>query len=75
VRCSINGPPPAIPHKDDAPTTGRPASFTRNIQFSYGDYNVTWKYDRGANDYLRFMGGVPHVDAGTGNSSLQKTSW
>jgi Protein of unknown function (DUF3048) N-terminal domain/Protein of unknown function (DUF3048) C-terminal domain len=69
---SITGPPPAIPHKDDASASGRPASFTLNTQFSYGDYNVTWKYDRAANDYLRFMGGIPHVDAGTGKQLTAK---
>lgn len=63
---SITGSRMSLPHKSDAPLSQRPASFTLNIQFSYGDYNVTWKYDRPTNTYLRFMGGVPHVEAATG---------
>jgi hypothetical protein len=63
---STTGGPPAIPHKDDAPLKQRPAGQTIAIQFSYADYNVVWRYDRAANDYLRFMGGAPHLEATTG---------
>lgn len=63
---STSGAPPSLPFKDDAPLGQRPASFTLNVQFSYGDYNVTWRYDRTTNQYLRFMGGAPHVEATTG---------
>jgi Protein of unknown function (DUF3048) N-terminal domain/Protein of unknown function (DUF3048) C-terminal domain len=55
-----------IAHKNDAPFSQRPASFTLNVAFSGLQYDVQWRYDRAANDYLRFMGGTPHVDATTG---------
>jgi hypothetical protein len=63
---SVSGAPAALPHKDDVPYSQRPAHFAIHIQFSYGDYNVDWRYDRTNNDYLRFMGGVPHLEATTG---------
>jgi hypothetical protein len=56
----------SLPHKSDAPVSQRPASFTLNVQFSYGDYNVRWVYDRTTNRYLRYMGGSPHVEGTTG---------
>lgn len=56
----------SLPHKSDAPPSQRPSHFTLNVQFSYGDYNVRWEYDPTSNDYLRFMGGSPHVEATTG---------
>lgn len=69
---SVTGAPASIPHKDDAPLGSRPASQTISIDFSYGDYNVVWKYDRASNTYLRFMGGAPHVDATTGKQLTAK---
>lgn len=56
----------SIPHKDNAPASQRPAHFALHIQFSYSDYNVDWQYDSAANDYLRSMGGAPHLDPATG---------
>jgi hypothetical protein len=55
-----------IPHKSDASLSSRPASFTLNVPFSSAQYNVQWRYNRAANDYQRFMGGTPHIDAATG---------
>lgn len=69
---SITGSPSSFPFKADAPASQRPAHFTLSIDFSYGAYNVQWQYDPGANDYLRFMGGVPHVDAITGKQLTAK---
>jgi hypothetical protein len=63
---SISGSRMSLPHKNDAPLSQRPAHFSLNIQFSYGDYNVQWVYDRSTNRYLRVMGGAPHVEATTG---------
>lgn len=57
----------SLPHKDDAPVSARPTHFSLSIQFSYADYNVSWQYDPVANDYLRSMGGVPHLEASTGD--------
>jgi hypothetical protein len=61
-----------IPHKRDSLPIGRPGRSYIHIQFSYGDYNVEWEYDPGANDYLRFMGGAPHVEATTGKQLRAK---
>ncbi|GAC1638212.1 MAG: hypothetical protein NVS4B2_27210 [Chloroflexota bacterium] len=69
---SLDGAPPALPHKDDAPAGRRPAAFALNIAFSSPDYNVDWRYDRAANDYLRSMGGTPHVEATTGEQLTAK---
>jgi Protein of unknown function (DUF3048) N-terminal domain/Protein of unknown function (DUF3048) C-terminal domain len=68
----VSGVRMSLPHKDDAPLSQRPAHFTLDIQFSYGDYNVTWNYDRQANDYQRLMGGSPHVEATTGKQLVAK---
>ena len=69
---SVTGSGMSIPHKDDAPPAQRPPSFHLAIQFSYGDYNVAWTYDRSSNSYRRFMGGAPHVDAVTGKQLTAK---
>jgi hypothetical protein len=61
-----------IPHKNDSLPVGRPGRSYIHVQFSYGDYNVEWAYDPGGNDYLRFMGGVPHVEATTGKQLRAK---
>jgi hypothetical protein len=61
-----------IPHKDDVSSGSRPAHFTLNVAFSAPEYNVQWQYDRSANDYLRFMGGTPHVEATTGKQLTAK---
>jgi hypothetical protein len=53
------------PLKHDAPTSQRPSAFSFQLNFSYGDYNVAWLYDPKANDFLRFIGGAPDVDAQT----------
>jgi hypothetical protein len=37
-----------------------------SLQYPYG-YEVSWRYDAEANDYLRFYNGRPHVDLGTGD--------
>jgi Protein of unknown function (DUF3048) N-terminal domain/Protein of unknown function (DUF3048) C-terminal domain len=63
---SITGPPASIPHKGDALPFQRPHSYVLHIDFSYGDYNVSWRYDPGSNDFARSMGASPHVDAATG---------
>jgi len=62
----------SLPHKGDALFSQRPSHFTLNIQFSSSDYNVTWQYDPAGNDYLRSMGGSPHVDAATGQQLRAK---
>lgn len=69
---SITGTPATLPFTADAPASRRPSHFTLSIDFSYGDYNVQWQYDPRANDYLRFMGGAPHVDAITGKQLTAK---
>ncbi|HEX6508885.1 MAG TPA: DUF3048 domain-containing protein [Chloroflexota bacterium] len=69
---ATTGAPDAIPHKSDAPSGQRPAQFTINIQFSYSDYNVTWQYSPVTNDFARFMGGAPHLEASTGQQLRAK---
>lgn len=61
-----------IPHKADAPFFSRPVAFTLDIGFSSSDYAVEWRYDRGPNDYRRFMGGEPHVEPATGRQLTAK---
>jgi DUF3048 family protein len=60
-------------HKAAAPLSGRGHGSTITITFEdplnpipQPDYNVRYVYDRHANAYTRFMGGVPHVDADNG---------
>lgn len=53
--------------KDDAALPARPASQTVSFDFwdGYGDYSVSWAYDKTGNKYLRSNGGKPHVDLDT----------
>ncbi len=44
---------------------GKPAKKIE-VNFSSGDYQVEWKYDKKANKYKRFNGGIAHTDANTG---------
>jgi len=69
---ATTGAPPSLPHKGDAPSGQRPSHFSLHIDFSYGDYNVEWRYDPAANDYRRFMGGAPHLDAASGKQLTAK---
>lgn len=69
---SLQGAPSPLPHKDDAPPGKRPRSFALHIAFSSADYNVDWTYDPAANDYLRSMGGTPHLEATTGKQLTAK---
>jgi hypothetical protein len=62
----------SFPHKSDVMPFQRPGKSYIHVQFSYGDFNVVWQYDPSANDYLRFMGGVPHDDAATGKQLTAK---
>jgi hypothetical protein len=62
----------SFPHKSDALPFQRPGKSYIHVQFSYPDFNVVWRYDPGANDYLRFMGGSPHTDAVTGKQLTAK---
>jgi Protein of unknown function (DUF3048) N-terminal domain/Protein of unknown function (DUF3048) C-terminal domain len=62
-----------ILHKSPSSTSGRGHSGFLSIGFvnplapqSNPGYAVRYQYDRGSNSYLRYMGGVPHVDADTG---------
>lgn len=57
---------------DDSPQT--PA--INNISFNFWDsmpgYDVEWRYDVGANKYLRFNGGKEHVDMENGEQLFAK---
>lgn len=50
-------------YKDDAALSDRPTSVPDvDINFSAPDFEVLWKYDTQANDYVRSMAGQPHND-------------
>jgi hypothetical protein len=54
--------------KDDAKLADRGASFSASFVAWKGyenDYGVRWDYDRSANTYKRFNGGVAHTDLET----------
>lgn len=54
-------------YKDDLALAARPAQgISPTIAFSGRSYEVRWQYDPATNTYLRFNGGVPHLDANTG---------
>jgi hypothetical protein len=62
-----------LPHQRPAPLARRGRSTSISIAFTDplyprqdADYAVRYQYDRATNTYLRYMGGVPHVDADTG---------
>ncbi len=50
------------PRKADQPPAGSAAHPTITINFSTYYYGVQYKFNTAADDYLRFMGGTPHVD-------------
>ena len=52
--------------KDDAPFEERPSTQEVTINFSFSEYRVAWRYRRDGDDYQRFLGGAPDVDAATG---------
>ena len=59
-------------HKTAKPLRLRGHSTVLSIAFAnplaptpIADYGVKYVYDRGSNTYLRYMGGVPHIDANT----------
>ena len=53
------------PRKKDSPANP-PNASTINIDYSYPAYAVIYKYNAATNDYIRYLGGVPHVDRNTG---------
>jgi hypothetical protein len=59
--------PDSLPHRNPSAPAHRPNGGTIDINFSSPDYAVEYQYDHATNRYLRFMGGVPHVDAVTGH--------
>ncbi len=59
--------------KDEADLVDRPTEdkFVK-INFSSLSYQSEYRYDRESNDYLRFNGGVEHIDALTGEQLRAK---
>ena len=54
--------------KDEAAKSGRPTEEkTITIDFSGPDYLVEYEYDADSNTYLRFNGGVEHLDRNSGD--------
>lgn len=61
-------------HKAPAPLARRGHTTTISIDYEdplnpqlQGDYAVRYVYNRSANTYVRYMGGVRHIDADTGH--------
>ena len=61
------------PFKDEAGLEDRPTEdkFVK-VNFSSLAYQSEYRYDRESNDYLRFNGGVEHIDALTGEQLRAK---
>jgi hypothetical protein len=59
-----------LPRKADTPAAN-PAAIDIKIPFSYTAYNAEYKYNAAGNDYLRFEGGAPQVDANNQNKQIQ----
>jgi hypothetical protein len=59
-----------LPRKGDTPAAKPPATDIK-IPFSYTAYNAEYKYNAAGNDYFRFEGGAPQVDAGNGGKQIQ----
>jgi len=55
--------PPSFSFKSDDPKETRPQGQKVAIDFSFPNYAVTWDYDQKTNSYLRFNGGLAHMDA------------
>ena len=51
--------------QDDATAANRPTTQTISVSVSDPTYAVKWTYDSATNSYLRFMAGIPHLDANT----------
>jgi hypothetical protein len=58
--------------KKDQPPKGVVPHPTIDINFSYSDYAVEYRYDAPTNSYARWMAGVPHVDRNTGKQIMVK---
>ncbi len=57
--------PDSLPHRAPSAPSHRPHGGVLDLNFSSADYAVEYQYDHATNRYLRWMGGVPHVDAVT----------
>jgi hypothetical protein len=53
-------------YKAEAAVELRPASQLLTYFFIYPEQYIRWTYDVRANDYLRFRGNKPYIDAGSG---------
>ena len=60
------------PRKTDQPASGVVAHPTININFSYSDYAVEYKYDGPSDSYARWMAGTTHVDRNTNKQIMVK---
>lgn len=59
--------------KDDSPLSAPKASqISFNFWSNKGDYDVSWKYEKGGNQYLRFNGNKEHIDHETGSQLSAK---
>ncbi len=68
VTSNFNG----LDFKADAPLVERPASATLTVHFSGPEYDPVYTYDRGSNEWLRSLAGVPFKDKVTGKQIAPK---
>ncbi len=57
---------------DKALDTSKAASIAFGFWNNKGDYDVSWKYDKSSNSYLRINGGKEHIDHETGKQISAK---
>lgn len=50
----------------DGKASDQGGAGTVHVNFSSATYNTTYTYDKATNRYLRFLGGVPHLDREAG---------
>ncbi len=60
------------PRKADQPPKGVVPHPTIDINFSYSQYAVEYRYDAATNSYARWMAGVPHIDRNTNKQIMVK---
>jgi len=58
--------------KADAAAGGVPPHPTININFSFSNYAVEYRFDAPSDSYARFMGGVAHIDRNSGKQIMVK---
>ncbi|MCL5985650.1 MAG: DUF3048 domain-containing protein [Actinobacteria bacterium] len=69
---SLEGGLSSFEFKDDANPSEFGAYSEVSLLFSSKMYNVTYRFDSSSNEYLRFVGDIPHIDRETGEQIAVK---